>query len=56
MLTTLPGGYVIQYLGEVVGSVGVAGGKSGDPETPASDRYLAEVAIRSLGEGYSHSA
>lgn len=56
MLTTLPGGYVIHYLGEVVGSVGVAGGKSGDPDTPASDRYFAEVAVRSLGEGYSHSA
>lgn len=56
MLTTLPGGYVIRYQGDIVGAVGVSGGLGGDSETPASDRYFAEAAVRSLGEEYSHTA
>ena len=56
MLTTLPGGYVVRYEGDIVGAIGIAGGASGDANTPPSDRYFAEVAVRSLGEGYTHSA
>jgi uncharacterized protein GlcG (DUF336 family) len=56
MLTTLPGGYVIRYQGDIVGAVGVSGGLSGGTEVPASDHYFAELAVRSLGEGYTHTA
>jgi uncharacterized protein GlcG (DUF336 family) len=56
MLTTLPGGYVVRYNGEIVGALSVAGGASGDADTPPSDRYFAEIGVRSLGDGYTHTA
>ena len=56
MLTTLPGGYVVRFNDEIVGAIAVAGGLGGDAHTIASDRYFAEVAVRSLGEGFTHTA
>jgi uncharacterized protein GlcG (DUF336 family) len=43
MLTTLPGGVVISYEGEVIGAIG-AGGNS-----LSRDREIAAIAVRALG-------
>jgi uncharacterized protein GlcG (DUF336 family) len=52
MLTTLPGGYVVKYRTQVVGGIGVSGGSGPDHH----DGYFADLAIRTLGDGFRHSS